>query len=737
MPPAVKHRRGFILAYVLIMLPLCLLAAFTLSRLAVTDLQFSARGLMRSQLSYMAEAGLAMAMQSFSDYNFVGTTHQGDGVTLTTGPGALRMRAPGFVPASGTYRGWYEWSWQPGQPLARSYTRTGQPEYILVRIWYPATAAGQWRIDALASLSVDPASLPSPAGMGGPSAALAWPPQSTMHSLYGTVHSAFENAMFGASDLAEFTHFNNETVSGGDVRTNGNLYFNPVYSNVQINLSDAEQPHVIAGQKIIRYTDAWNQVDGNGEVHINTTLGNPALRGYLDGATGDKAPAGQAYLPIPGVAFDSTNPQWTSPTQGAGVLFQHTVVDKTLGAQTLQPLSFAAFQPGGYYEMNATQTINASTSQPWLQHTTIYNAAEQTYVPACQVLLDKLPLSAGGNLIYSEMPIELLNGEDLRGHPLAVVSCAPIYIKGSFNVAAAPGGQPPWAAVMTSDRVFPVSYNFKEGPGAVPPSPLPNPAMAPAVLVDPTTVAPQTAVNDMVAGGNPVRFTASIGGGSYDPAIPVWKGTIQLNCATVDGAPTVSEFNWATSDPTGGRGLPPNPMRGQTGYQQNILSMPAGDTSHIGDAFNQIFYQIFYNPTNPNSLALVYPSLQLFNSGGMCFYRTDSILELFQGAPLDYSASPPVVDMNPAYTTPMYQITMQHNGSIIHLENAHMASNFDNNNGEKLVNNQWQTAWLMRSHYLPPIRVFNYDPNLATMSNNDVSRFAPRMASRAAWVVDF
>jgi hypothetical protein len=295
----------------------------------------------------------------------------------------------------------------------------------------------------------------------------------------------------------------------GKVHANGDMYFRPDGTTLTV-----DAPSITATGRMIRTTDAWGRDRYSGNtVRIKDRDGN-----YVDMVGG-----------APGTAMDSENADWTNDDPDDGIdgaleLWDGIVRDGSLGAVRVDPPPLETVQPGGYYDQYAALRIRAGDVQVdaagnplsgWLGEAvtekTFYNQSLDMDVTVQE--LDVALLRSTGNwpangLIYAEVPIRLINAEELQDD-LTIVAAHAIYTKGHFNSVNKRA-----AAIISAGRIWHLSNAWSDDPA--------------------TTHADKSS-----------RQAAN--------------GTTVINAALVDGIPVVHEANFADLD---GDGSPDDPGAG-------------------------------------------------------------------------------------------------------------------------------------------------------------------------------
>ena len=511
-------RRAFLLAMMLCLIPIALIMMITLSGQLMQESGMTIMAQRRAKAFYLAQAGLTAGFQLFSANNFQGRTFESDGVTatLTSSPDFLRLYGLTGLTYSG---GWYTWKWNPGDPEMDSYTRSGAPETYRFKVYLPTGTS--WKIEVEAVVDG----------------------QISRQEMGGSLESPYNYTVFDNGDCNDFTKAEDYAVQGS-VYANGDLYLRPwatpgmsvgpfVIVKPTVGKLDFDVDSITAAGKILRSRDALGEADPGvgGDVTISSTANTLAptlMEGKKQGFVG------------PGNAYDSENPNWRSTALSK---YKNTVTDGELGAKKKALPGRGVFLPGGYLDGKADLHVDSSTSAAWCSDKTFYNQAENRSVTVKEIDVSQAlgALPPGGGLIYSKVPVRLVNAAKVD-KKFSLASCATVYTKGDFNkdfpdAAAFASGvkQSKPASIMTTDRVYALSDSFNDA--------------ASATYYDPA---------------NPANLLAP----KYASDAPHYAGDpadrIELNAAIVDGRATRDTRVWvdSASDPT----FPqtPNPFKVST-----------------------------------------------------------------------------------------------------------------------------------------------------------------------------
>jgi hypothetical protein len=487
--------RGSVLVIALLMITLFSLIGGTFLILSNTEGRIATNQEKSAQALYLAEAGAHAAYREFAASNFRGRTHNGDGSIATGGLltpaifGAQLVRddANNNGLADERNDGYFVWEWNPGDP-GSGLTGTGLPESYRFALRPASTAADEdeYIIDVVGRVGQFRRRL----------------------EVRGYTEPAFGYALYSDGDLSEFTRGVNQDLTG-KVHANGDLYFRPEGTTLSLDC-----PAITATGSMIRTTDAWGRdlYSGN-TVRIKDRDGN-----WVEMVGGS-----------PGTAMDSDNPNWTNDDPGDGIdgaveLWDGIVKDGSLGAISIDPPPIETLEPGGWYDERATLRLRAGDVQvdnagnditPWLgdavTERTFWNPSIDEYVTVQEIDVGLLVSSGNwpaNGLIYSEVPIRLVNAEELQDD-LTIVASHSVYTKGSFNSVNKRA-----ASIISSGRIWHVSDAWQDD--------------------DSYTKGPKSG-----------RQAAN--------------GTTIINAAMVDGQPVVNEANFADLD---GDGNPDDPGAG-------------------------------------------------------------------------------------------------------------------------------------------------------------------------------
>lgn len=531
--------KGFLLAAMLCIIPVALIMVFTLSGTLLQQSSMTILAMRKNKAFYLGQAALATGYQIFGLNNHTGHTHESDGLTQTNAADVDFLDSystPGLTVDSG----WYRWRWNPGDPPALSYSRSGAYETYRFKVFLPA--ANSWKI--VCEATVD--NVVSHQEMG------------------GSLAPVYDYMVFDNGESSDFARAEQHLVTG-KIHANGNLYLRPWSTEgfridlgppaplgIHVVILDKQEParlnidaaSVSSARRIVRHKDGLGNADPGGELQIaNSAAGLSPT--WMEGK--DQGQIG------PGNAFDSYHPAWRST---AIAKYQGTVTDSELGAKKLTIPRRGALEPGGYYDQRAGLRIDSSTSGAWISDKTFYNQSEAREVTvkeldvAAMISANQMPANG---VLYSEVPIRLVNAHSLPGK-LTVASQATIYTRGDFNKDNPDGSgsdRRQAAALLTSDRIYNLTSSFDDTRSYTYANPA-NIASPPAKASDP----------------------------------PLYPGdddnVLEINAARTDGAPTADERAWV-NDPANPYFVPgdfPHPI---TGKPTGVKAIPdAHDPASAG-----------------------------------------------------------------------------------------------------------------------------------------------------------
>lgn len=529
----------------LMLLPICVIVAGIMLRTLTAERYFLQNETNIGQSFYMAEAGLNIGHRCFVASQIANTaaveayTHikntsadpleAGTVVSSSflTIPSYISSRIPFTRVASGTYRGWYEYAWNPGDDLSASFTGTGLRERIRFRV-------SKTFADASAASRPNTWEIVSEAEMG---------TVKKTHRMSGKLEGFFDYALLGKNDLNEFIRGADQEIRG-KVHANGNIHFRPE-SGKNLNIyTDA----MTATGKFIYGKDAVGRTSSGFNLRVSYAKATGSLVSWTAGLQSDSA-------------------DWLHATKGAISKFGGNVLDGKLNAQPRSLPPSESFEPDGYYAQKASLKLSLDRSGNLLVNggslasspiagavvkKRMMNHLEAREVDVYELDFSKIGSDAYPNgLIYSEVRTVLTNAQKLP-QSTTLVSQTTIFTKGDFNKElatlddlnkrqgtgpyAGPGGtENPMpnhttkvsAALITKDRITHLSKGFN---------------VSPSVAKNATPSEPEE-----YAGDN--TFVNREGKKNSDPVI-------EINAALVDGAPLWDEWENRTPDPEGGKPKP-------------------------------------------------------------------------------------------------------------------------------------------------------------------------------------
>jgi len=438
-----RDRKGFLLALVMLMIPVSLLMVFSVSRVIFQETGFSMGAQARTKAFYVCQAGLNTAYHVFSTNNFRGHTHESDGSTRTSSSAPDFLQAYTQPALTLDSDGWYEWSWDGADPKT-SFTRGGAAESYRFQIFLPSP--GRWTIVAEGNV-------------GG---------YVSRQEQTGSIGPIYEYTVFDNGNSTDFSRPMQHTVEG-KVHANGDLFLRP-WSTEGFALGPLV---IVAAVKPANLNLKVDSLTSAGHIiRTRDHLGNPEPSpAYCKISKGDHTGpmvALENSFDEPGGPYDSNHPDWRDPgPAGAIQKYGGTVIDSELGAVRQGPPSRQTLTPGGYYDQKAGLRIDGSTSAPWCTEKKFYNQSEAREVTVKEIDVAALQAAGGfpaNGIIYASTPVRLTNAHKLPGD-MTLASCAPIYTKGDFNKDDPDGSGPNQrhsAALMTSDRVFNLTSSFDD-----------------------------------------------------------------------------------------------------------------------------------------------------------------------------------------------------------------------------------------------------------------------------------
>ena len=456
-PPRRNGERGFALVLVLVILMTLMVLGIGMMTSVGTNVALSRNYEMSTQAMNMAEIGAKVAYREFINSGFLKSTHD----SLGRNPRSSDLRLPttlqNYVIVGGNSTkdstGWYQWSWDSSKGYNPLFDTT-RPHGFRFRLFY---------VNGFAFV------IESEGWYG------------SIHRrtrAKGEIETMFQFSYFAARDLGEFVRGASQEIKG-KVHANGNMYIRPSGSTLSVNSSS-----VTATGFVIRSRDAWGRPDESGQCLITKNAQDSGI--WVEMQPG--SPRGSE-----GVAFDSYNANWNSPTLGAKKLWGGVVRDKV---PFKSPPPVQSLDPGGYYDTNAVLHITSTTPvKAWHTQVTFWNWNEQRNVTVQNIDLGAM-ITAGdwpaNGLVYCNTPIRLSNA-GLLASKLMLASNSTIYTMGDFNTTLKKG-----ASLMTKHRIYHLSGVWSDANST-----------------------------------NSKNRAAS---------------TTTINAALVDGPPTVDEYNWVDRD---------------------------------------------------------------------------------------------------------------------------------------------------------------------------------------------
>lgn len=517
-----SKRRGMLLALVMLMIPVTLLMVFSLTRIIFEETGLSMRAQGKARAFFLCQAALTRAMHVFECNNNRGHTHEPDGVTATSSSSPDMLDSYTMPELTRDSAGWLTWQCD-ADDLARSYTRSGQPESYRFQVFLPTAGTFCLRAEA---------------NVGG---------YLSRQEQTGTVTPLYDYVIFDNGNTNDFSRCEENLVEG-KIHANGDIFFRPwttpgmyvpppplppIVTMIQRRdpaILNLKTDRITTAGKIIRPID-HNGVHEPARAYVNITRtdkNGPMVR--LEGPTEGGGP------------YDSNHPNWrSSGPNGALAKFGGTVVDSELGAVKQNAPDRQTLTPGGYFDRKAGLRITTATSQSWCTDVSFYNQAESREVHVKEI--DVAAMEAAGafpsnGIIYAQTPVRLVNAHKLPGD-MTLASMSTIYTKGDFNKDDPDGGgtgRSQSAALLTTDRVYNLTSSFNDANSFH--------------YMDP--------IDAVLSGGPPEATDAPLYSGD-DPEL------LEINAAITDGAPTVEARVWANE--------PDNPY-----YQPGNLMYFGADT---------------------------------------------------------------------------------------------------------------------------------------------------------------
>ncbi|MBN1292555.1 MAG: pilus assembly PilX N-terminal domain-containing protein [Candidatus Latescibacteria bacterium] len=477
----------------------------------------------------------------------------------------------------------------------------------------------------------------------------------------GEIETMFQFSYFASRDLGEFTRGASQEIRG-KVHANGHMYIRPTGATLRINSSS-----VTATGNMIRSRDAWGRPDTSGACEITKNSEGSGI--WIEMEPG--SPRGSE-----GLAFDSYNANWTDKTVGAKALWGGVVRDKV---PYKSPPPVQNLNPGEYYDQEAQLHINNTThsTEPWCSQVTFWNWNEQRWITAWEI--DFADLISGGadySVVASDgatKRITILGNHETEynaGDAVYVVSCfTRTALNNAYTVVSAvnAGGN---TNIIVSESVTGGATDgilFKEATTNDWPS------------------------NGLIYCDVPVRL----------------KNTAKLqnklmvsSCRTIY---TLGDFN--TIEKKGCAIMTVHRIYHLSGIFSDAQSTNSKNRSAVNTRINAALVDgaptvdeynwadrddnnrydwsgiVRYNPESPKTAA----GYNDPNNSGDPWANCDDLVENWSGK------------------------TLTKFGSVVHLDGAVMCANLDNSGIQTD-----ELAWVQKTGYNPPVRVYMYDPDLST-----------------------
>jgi hypothetical protein len=443
-PATAPGDRGSILVITLLMLVVFTLVGATFLTLANTEGKISTNHRADVQALFVAESGAQMAYESLAANNFQSWTHQADGTPETLQP-LIPIQFPGGLvldrAGSDGLRderddGCLVWEWAPGDS-GNGLTASDLEESIRLSI----RRASADPMDAQFVIDIE--------GHVG-----RW---SQRLQVLGFSEPVFHYALFSDGPLSEFTRGEDQQITG-KIHANGDMYFRPWNPHTL----SIDAPSITATGRMIRTTDIFGRdLFSGSHVMIKNDVGD-----YVE-----------MELGAPGTAMDSENANWANndpddSIDGALELWGGIVRDGSLGAVSVDPPPVQTLEPGGWYDQRAGLRLAGGDRQTdgsgndvsaaiaaAVREVTFWNPAIGLYETVQE--LDMAQLAASGyyppnGLIFSEVPLRIVNGAELAGN-LTIVSSQSVYTKGNFNSV---NKRP--AAIISKGRIWNLSNAWND-----------------------------------------------------------------------------------------------------------------------------------------------------------------------------------------------------------------------------------------------------------------------------------
>ena len=476
----------------------------------------------------------------------------------------------------------------------------------------------------------------------------------------GEIESMFQFSYFASRDLGEFVRGAPQEIHG-KVHANGDMYVRPTGSTLRINSSS-----VTATGFMIRTRDAWGRPDTGGVCEI--TKDSEGSGNWIEMEPG--SPVGSE-----GVAFDSNNANWTDKTVGARALWGGVVRDKV---PYKSPPPVMNLDSGGYYDTEADLHVdNTSHNRSWCSQVTFWNWNEQRWITVWEIdFADLISDNKDYQVVGSDSGSKTITisgnhesdynpGDDIY----VVSSMSKTDLNDAYNVVSATdnGGN---TDIVVGDNIPDAATDgvlFKEATT----NDWPDNGLIYCNV--PVRLKNAAKVQDMVmVTSNKTVYTF----GDFNTidkrgcAIMTMHRIYHLSGVWSDAQSTNSK-NRAASDTRLNAAL--------------VDGAPTVDEYNWADRDDDNRYDYSnitqYNPESPKTAA----GYSNPNSSGDPWANCDDLLERWTSKNLTKY------------------------GSVVHLDGATMCPNLDNSGIQ-----DDELAWVQKTGYRPPVRIYMFDPDLST-----------------------